>query len=202
MEVSSHQKYHQRKSVYAMMISLLGNLINGLDHKSWTKNLQTFLDVFAVQSGIKRFREYRLLLDHKEYPIRIPILDEDGDYTLYWPAGLLRRRAYPLAVYLFAVCIYLTGGLSMREAAAVTRKQFGLERFSHSTISRTKKKLFDLLENFILEFPELPTASDTLQESSLVKRLRRMLEGMLIDPFFHAENLALRFFHRYQVFLM
>lgn len=191
--------YHHEKSAYAMMISLLSSQINEVNSKLWVENVQAFLDAFARQSTITKFREYRLILNHKEHRIRVPIVEEAEDYTLYWPAGLLRRRPYPLAVYLFAVCIYLAGGLSMREAALITRKQFGLATFSHSTLSRTKRKLFDLLQNFA---EEPPISASSTEDTSLVCRLRRMLDGLTANPFTHAEKLALHFYHQYQVFLL
>lgn len=189
-----------------MMISLFGNSINGLNHRAWVQNLQKSLDAVAMQLKVYRFREYRLVVGFKEYRIRVPIIDDDQGKVLCWPAGMLRRRPYPLAVYLFAVCVYVTSELSMRETATLARSQFGLDRFSHSTISRSKSKLLCLLATYEQEFPPIDSDADCSGNlnatSSLLQRLRLMLQEIRLDPFHHAEKLALHFFLRYQAFLL
>lgn len=109
-----------------MMITLLPVRIDGQNHKTFAKNLQTTLNAADARLGIFRFREYRITLDFKEHIVRVPVLTENGTKELLYPAGLLPRHRYPLAVYLCAVGIYSAGGLSMRDMAAIIRKMFGL----------------------------------------------------------------------------
>ncbi|UWG97337.1 hypothetical protein LPY66_00415 [Dehalobacter sp. DCM] len=69
--------------------------------------------------------------------------------VVLWPSIKLPNRKYPVNVYLYGVALYLTSKISMREAALKIRQKFGLESFSHSTLSRTLRKLslniFELL---------------------------------------------------------
>ncbi len=182
-----------------MIITLVGGSING-SQRNWVKSLQNHLDAVAKLLNANFFREYRLVLDYKEYKIRVPIIKDTHVPVLLWPGGLLRRRPYPLAVYLFAVCMYLAGGVTMREAATQTRKQFGLDKFSHSTLSRARKKLLQLLLDHQSEFTVLESECD--EHSSLLARLTHMLKGIISQPFFHSVQLAYHFYQRYQIFML
>lgn len=182
-----------------MIITLFPLTINDHDIKTLIKDWQTALDAMAAKLGIFRFREYRVILGYKEHILRVPLATEKGTKALLWPAGLLPRRHYPLAVYLCAVGIYITGRLSMRDVALLIRKMFGLDQFSHSTICRAKKKLLLLLASTPSVDSSEPSASDAL---SLLQRLRGLLKDIPKNPFLHAERLAVHHFQTYQVLLL
>jgi hypothetical protein len=58
------------------------------------------------------------------------------------PDFLLPGRKYPIHVYIFAINLYSTKAeLSQRDVAEATRKEFGLSKFSHSTVCRVLKAL-------------------------------------------------------------
>lgn len=186
-----------------MIITLLPVWINGQNHKTFVKNLQANLNAVAAKLGIFRFREYRIILDFKEHILRVPLITEKGSKQLLCPAGLLPRRRYPLAVYLCAVSIYAAGGLSMRKVAVLTRKMFGLDQFSHSTISRSRKKLLSLLASTVhpLDADDSPCSNKTYARS-LLQCLRELLQDIPQDPFFYTEKIALHFFRTFKVFLL
>lgn len=179
-----------------MIITLLPLQINGQTSKTFIKNVQGALDSMAEALGVFRFREYRVDLYFKEHILRVPLTTEDGLKKLLFPAGLLPRRRYPLAVYLCAVSIYSAGGLSMRAVSLLIRRMFGLDKFSHSTISRVQKKLLLLLASLP------PHKADIIDTSSLLEHLRELLKDILRDPFSQTERLALHFFQAYQVLLL
>lgn len=93
--------------------------------------------------GTNRYIQYRFHVNRRILTLLCPVLDiGNGRCTVVlWPSGKLPFRSYPVHVYLYAIAIYLAGNISMREAAAKTRRKFHLEKFSHSTVSRTLKKL-------------------------------------------------------------
>ena len=85
-----------------------------------------------------------------EYEIVCPEIgwqeeDESKKYLLI-PEFMIPGRPYPIYVYLYGITLY-TSNLKMgqREAAEKTRKQFGLETFSHTTLGRAMKKLEGLI---------------------------------------------------------
>lgn len=182
-----------------MIITLFPLTINNQDIKTLVNDWQAALDAMAAKLGIFRFREYRVILGFKEHILRVPLATENRIQTLLWPAGLLPRRRYPLAVYLCAVSIYAAGGLSMRDVAQLIRKMFGLDQFSHSTICRAKKKLLSLLVSTSSVGSGEPSASDA---PSLLQRLRGLLKDIPKNPFLYAERLALRHFQTYHVLLL
>ena len=189
-----------------MIIALFDQPINAHSSKSWVQGLQGSLDDAAKHLGVTSFREYRLVLDYKEHVIRVPLVKEGQARALLWPAGMFGRRSYPLAAYLFAVCTYIAGGLSMRQVALITRKQFGLDQFSHSTICRAKKRLLrhfgDLKGECLFDPLSSSGKNHPPMTNSLIGLLRELLDGVLKEPFLHGERLARYFFLRYQVFLL
>lgn len=66
-----------------------------------------------------------------------------------WPSIKLPFRKYPVYVYLYSVALYLSTDLSMRDIAGVVRHKYGLDKFSHSTVSRALKKLSAITEELI-----------------------------------------------------
>ena len=58
------------------------------------------------------------------------------------PYFLLVGRKYPVEVLFYAINLYCSEPeISQRDAAAATRKEFDLPKFSHSTLCRTLKAL-------------------------------------------------------------
>ena len=63
------------------------------------------------------------------------------------PEFLIPGRPYPIYIYLYAVATYCYNPrMGQREAAKRTRERFGLETFSHTTLSRALKKLERLMK--------------------------------------------------------
>lgn len=89
----------------------------------------------------KKLHTYRLVLNFREIQVECPVILRDRHpVAVLLPAFKLPYRPYPFFVYLFAVALYLTG-LSMRKAAIITGKKFGILSFSHSTISRAFSRM-------------------------------------------------------------
>lgn len=122
------------------------NLKKRLPHEVKTfseEELKGFIDQGAV---VKKNKQYRLVIHHRQFMIECPILlMDDGSYRMIWPSFLLPNRPYPGFVYLFALAIYLSSALSQRGAADKTRNFFGLATFSHSTICRFLPRFFPIL---------------------------------------------------------
>jgi len=72
-----------------------------------------------------------------------------GSYQIVWPSFKLPNRSYPVFVYLYAAALYLSSGESMRDTAERVIKFFGLETFSHTTISRFLRKIYLTLPGLI-----------------------------------------------------
>jgi len=77
----------------------------------------------------------------REYEIVCPRYTfTDGSYAVVIPWFLIPGRPYPVQVYLYACGIYSSDpNLGQRGAAEATRTKFKLEKFSHSTVSRSFK---------------------------------------------------------------
>lgn len=92
---------------------------------------------------IKKNKQYRLIIHFRQFIIECPILlTADGQYQLILPSFKLPNRPYPICVYLYAIAWYLSSGESMRTTAKKVIHAFGLETFSHTTISRFLRKLY------------------------------------------------------------
>jgi hypothetical protein len=113
--------------------------------------------------GYKRRRTiaYKLYINNRELQLECPLLKHPLYKTIVlWPASKLPYRKHPVYVYLYAVALYLSSNMSMRNVAAKVRKYFGLASFSHSTLCRTLQKLKGII-------PELSliTKSNSLDEA-------------------------------------
>lgn len=85
---------------------------------------------------------YKININNKDYQLSCPLINtENCSKVVLWPSVKLPFRKYPVYVYLYAVALYLSTNKSMRTVADEVKKLFGLEKFSHSTLSRTLKKL-------------------------------------------------------------
>ncbi len=104
-------------------------------------------------SGLKRRKKisYKLYTNNRELQLECPLIKSpDHENIVLWPAFKLPYRKYPVYVYLYAAALYLSTDLSMRKVAAKVRKTFGLDKFSHSTVSRSLKKLTMIIEELFI----------------------------------------------------
>jgi hypothetical protein len=85
---------------------------------------------------------YKININNKDYQLCCPLIDIlPSSKVVLWPSVKLPFRKYPVYVYLYAAALYLSTNKSMRTVANEVKKLYGLEKFSHSTLSRTLKKL-------------------------------------------------------------
>ncbi len=120
------------------------------------------------RSGLitKKLSTYRFVLNCREIQIECPVIIHDKKpIAIILPAFKIPYRPYPVFVYLFAVTLCLTG-LSMRKAAVMAGKKFGILNFSHSTISRAFSLMaanFPILERLF----QIEILSNTKTDPSL-----------------------------------
>lgn len=102
------------------------------------------------QLARRRNITYKFFISNRELRLVCPLLKTmANENVVLWPSIKLPFRKYPVYVYFYAVALYLSSSLSMREVADRTRIQFGLDKFSHSTLSRTLKKLSGIVEELL-----------------------------------------------------
>jgi hypothetical protein len=97
-------------------------------------------------NGYKQYeRRYKLKERNKEYNIicaEYKKLEKNYETIVIIPDFLVPRRPYPLYVYLHGINLYSNAPeKGQRWAAEATRKFFGLDKFSHSTLGRALKAL-------------------------------------------------------------
>jgi hypothetical protein len=162
-------------------------------------------------------RVYRLIINYRHFQIECPVSVENGiPVGIMMPAFKLPYRPYPVYVYLFAVIWYLANATSMRKAAKETRKKFGLEKFSHSTLSRVfsvlalKVNILDEMSQDESEKEDVQTyENSTLHVSSRLSEskkkaapvLFRILSPLLTNPYKGIE-LVYQFFIQYGALLI
>ena len=98
------------------------------------------------------YRYKKLLIDNREYEITCPIVTnrETEEKIVILPEFVSPHRPYPIYVYIFAVAIYeLNPGIPQRAVASLTRQQFGLKTFSHSTVCRARKKFQEIVRDML-----------------------------------------------------
>ena len=112
---------------------------------------------------VKKLHTYRLVLNFREIQVECPvILYDKRPFAVILPAFKLPYHPYPCFVYLYAVAMYLSG-VSMRKAAIITGKKFGIPHFSHSTISRAFSRMTlnsSLLKTLLNKEAETTTTSN------------------------------------------
>jgi hypothetical protein len=94
---------------------------------------------------------YKLQCGQVVFEVNCPEIRKKGnaneDGCLILPEFLIPGRPYPIYVYLYAIMIYSTNlCMGQREAAEITRKRFGLETFSHTTLGRAMKRIEILIK--------------------------------------------------------
>jgi len=136
-----------------MIITLVNSPVNfkkGLPQEVQVFSEEDLQEFIAQGAVIKKNKQYRLIIHHRQFTIEFPLLCRaDGQYQLIWPAFKLPNRPYPVYVYLYAAAWYLSSGESMRTTAQKVIHTFGLETFSHTTISRFLRKLYRVLAQLI-----------------------------------------------------
>ena len=126
-----------------LIITLVNEKIN-INSKSFTITFSAeFIDELMSSSLIRRkTASYKFFINNKEKQLVCPMLKSDDKKNIViCPSIKLPNRKYPVYVYIYAVILYLSSGLSMRKVALKVRTKFGLENFSHSTLSRVLNKL-------------------------------------------------------------
>ena len=94
-------------------------------------------------------RRYKVTVDYREYEIVCTEIWKKGDteHSVIIPAFLIPHRRYPLDVYVYAINLYCSEPeKGQRAAAKATKKHFGLDKFSHTTISRSMKTMSQILD--------------------------------------------------------
>jgi len=95
--------------------------------------------------GAEIIRYHRYCIEYKKgwHEIICPryIFADESDVIVI-PWYLILGRPYPIQIYLYACGVYSSNpDMGQRGAAAATRKEFNLKKFSHSTVSRSFKAL-------------------------------------------------------------
>jgi len=131
-----------------MIITLTSHEIN-IDIDNFSCNLENEVLNRLVSENLSRKKtaSYKLFINNRELRLVCPLLKNEQNKTVViWPSFKLPFRKYPVYVYLYAVALYLSSDLSMRNTASFVRNAFGLDKFSHSTISRALKKLSTIVD--------------------------------------------------------
>jgi len=113
---------------------------------------------------------YKFFIYNRELTLVCPLIKTEAkENVVLWPSIKLPFRKYPVYVYFYAVALYLSSDLSMREAAAKTRNHFGLDKFSHSTLSRSLKKLSAIVEELLNIIPDMQV-EETVNNTEIFER--------------------------------
>jgi hypothetical protein len=131
-----------------MIITLTSHEIN-IDIDNFSCNLESEVLNKLVSENLSRKKtaSYKLFINNRELRLVCPLLkNEQSKNVVIWPSFKLPFRKYPVYVYLYAVALYLSSDLSMRNTASFVRNAFRLDKFSHSTISRALKKLSTIVD--------------------------------------------------------
>lgn len=153
-------------------------------------------------------RSYRLEFQYKDIIIECPIiLNGQKPVGVIMPAFKFPYRHYPCFVYLYAVALYLAN-TSTRKAALKTKTQFGLEKFSHTTILRVLHALLPKVENLTRAL-DVPVAAQAESPSSVSGRwddeistkkseeLSKALMPVLANPKEYGVYLVYKYFMKY-----
>ena len=169
----------------SMIVTLIHKEINIKDGKMFFNRT----DLLSHNLNNNKTRVYRVIQDNFEYDLLCPErITETQEKMVFWPSFKLPYRKYPVYVYLYAAALYLSTEKSMREVAFEIRRKFGLEKFSHSTVSRTLKKLRNNLD-ILIEIGTQPEDFKTPvkrrkwdnKKSNEYENLLRAISTILID---------------------
>jgi hypothetical protein len=103
-----------------------------------------WLEEEYINAGYQRHeRSYKIIYQHNQYTVLCPeyrSCEPGVSSIVIIPVFLIPRRPYPVQIYLYAIDLYSSNpGMGQREAAEITRKQFGLQHFAHTTLGRALK---------------------------------------------------------------
>ncbi len=160
---------------------------------------------------------YGFFINNRELKLVCPLLKtESVENVVLWPSIKLPFRKYPVYVYFYSVALYLSSDLNMRDAAAKTRIQFGLDKFSHSTLSRALKKLSAIVEELLNIFLDMKVEktvnsieiferkhwndSNKDKYATLLKIIHSVLDPEKIIPF--SSLLCLKYFNNFMKFVI
>ena len=199
-----------------LIITLVNEKIN-IYSKSFSITFNSeFIDELKRSSSLRRKTvSYKVFIDNKEKQLICPMLKSDDKKNIViCPSIKLPNRKYPVYVYIYAVILYLSSGLSMRKVALKVRTKFGLENFSHSTLSRVLNKLYLNAEEIAMlsdsdDFEAPQTAIKTRpcwKETQLEKyQLLHKTLSQILDPDKYMDFsslLSYQFYERYHKYLI
>jgi len=122
----------------------------------------------------RRERIYQVKYRHKVYMVQCPEYRDEmkcgSPAVTIIPAFLVPGRPYPLCVYLYAIDLYSSNTeRGQRWAAGETRKHFGLETFSHTTLGRALKRFITVIGNVSInaggQGEESPSETDVTEQT-------------------------------------
>jgi hypothetical protein len=156
-----------------MIVTLSMDKINIHSDGCCTLSNETLGKLAASGTLGRRKVSCKFYLNNRELQLICPMLKSPAkEKVVLWPAIKLPYRKYPVYVYLYAVALYLSSDLSMRDVAAKVRNLFGLDKFSHSTVSRSLKKLEGIVQDLGLIAADISENNKTAGRDTLVIRTR------------------------------
>ena len=200
-----------------MIITLIDAKINIISDDFNVSINADILDKLKSNSLLRRESAVcKFFVNGKEKQLNSPMIktQSNGNVVLC-PSIKIPSRKYPVYVYLYAVALYLSSKMSMRDVVSKVRMKFGLPSFSHSTLSRVLKKLMlnaDEIENFLILERDSYSSSTAVvkrvwwneQQFSryclLNQSLYHVLDSNMSIDF--SSTLSYKFFNRYHKYLI
>jgi len=97
---------------------------------------------FFEQAELMRYHRYQIEYVNKQEIVCPRYRQADGTEVVVIPWFLIPGRPYPIQIYQYACSLYSTNPeLGQRGVAEATRKKFNLTTFSHSTVSRSFRRI-------------------------------------------------------------
>lgn len=200
-----------------MIVTLIDAKINIISDDFNVSFSADILDKLKSNSLLRRESAVcKFFANGKEKQLNCPMLktQSNGNVVLC-PSIKIPSRKYPVYVYLYAVALYLSSKMSMRDVASKVRKKFGLPSFSHSTLSRVLKKLMinaDEIEAILILEKASSSSSTTVVKRAwwneqqflryclLYQILYQVLDSNMRIDF--CSTLSYKFFNRYHKYLI
>ena len=200
-----------------MIVTLIDAKINIISDDFNVSFSADILDKLKSNSLLRRESAVcKFFANGKEKQLYCPILktQSNGNVVLC-PSIKIPSRKYPVYVYLYAVALYLSSKMSMRDVASKVRKKFGLPSFSHSTLSRVLKKLMinaDEIEAILILEKASSSSSTTVVERPWWNEQQFLRYCLLYQILYQAldsnmridfcSTLSYKFFNRYHKYLI
>jgi hypothetical protein len=154
------KKRQNEKEVVPMFILAQGSHFENSQNKVYRVQSAALEKQYMNAGYQKSERSYKIEYQHKEYTIICLVFrnyGQDSKPIVIIPEFLIPRRPYPVYVYLYAIYLYsMSPEKGQRWAAGETRKYFGLNTFSHTTLGRALKR-------FVCKLEEAAKASNSSQ---------------------------------------